>query len=207
MESKNHSTELGVAISKFLEYCDNYRNLSSYTLRNYKSDLDDFLKYLISESKTKIDDMDRSVIRKYISLLNNLDYKRSSINRKLSVIRVFFKYISTNENYGSRDLVFTAKSKIERSLPKVLSSNNIKDLLNSVDISDFYGIRNKTIIDIMYVTGIRVSELASINIDDIVNSEQIKVLGKGSKFRVVYINEKSRINLQDYLKERMKKKC
>ena len=57
----------------------------------------------------------------------------------------------------------------------------------------------------MYATGIRVSELASINIDDIVNSEQIKVLGKGSKFRVVYINEKSRINLQDYLKERMKK--
>ena len=46
MESKNHSTELGVAISKFLDYCDNYRNLSSYTLRNYKSDLDDFLKYL-----------------------------------------------------------------------------------------------------------------------------------------------------------------
>ena len=73
MESKNHSTELGVAISKFLEYYDNYRNLSSYTLRNYKSDLDDFLKYLISESKIKINDMDRSVIRKYISLLNNLD--------------------------------------------------------------------------------------------------------------------------------------
>ena len=205
MESKNHSTELGVAISKFLDYCDNYRNLSSYTLRNYKSDLDDFLKYLISESKTKIDDMDRSVIRRYINLLNNLDYKRSSINRKLSVVRVFFKYISNNEDYGSRDLVFTAKSKIERSLPKVLSSNNIKDLLNSIDISDFYGIRNKTIIDIMYATGIRVSELASINIDDIVNSEQIKVLGKGSKFRVVYINEKSRINLQDYLKQRMKK--
>ena len=94
MESENHSTELRVAISKFLEYCDNYRNLSPYTLRNYKSDLDDFLNYLISESKTKINDMDRSVVRKYINLLNNLNYKRSSINRKLSVVRVFFKYIS-----------------------------------------------------------------------------------------------------------------
>ena len=205
MESENHSTELRVAVSKFLEYCDNYRNLSQYTLRNYKSDLDDFLNYLISESKTKINDMDRSVVRKYINLLNNLDYKRSSINRKLSVVRVFFKYISTSTDFGSRDLVFTAKSKIERGLPKVLSSNNIKDLLNSIDISDFYGIRNKSIIDIMYVTGMRVSEISSINTDDIVNSEQIKVLGKGSKFRVVYINNNSKINLQNYMKERMKK--
>ena len=104
MESENHSTELGVAISKFLEYCDNYRNLSSYTLRNYKSDLDDFLKYLISESKIKINDMDRSVIRKHISLLNNLDYKRSSINRKLSVIRVFFKYISSLQIFRNENI-------------------------------------------------------------------------------------------------------
>ena len=134
MESQSYSNELELSVNNFLDYCANYRNLSNYTLRNYDSDLNHFLEYLKSESKINIKDLDRSTVRKYVNLLNDLDYKRSSINRKLSVIRIFCRYLSTSKDFGTKNLVFTTKSKTDRRLPKILSVNHIRDLLNSVDI-------------------------------------------------------------------------
>ena len=204
MESQNYSNELELAVNNFLDYCANYRNLSNYTLRNYDSDLNHFLEYLKSESQVNINDLDRSSVRKYVNLLNDLDYKRSSINRKISVIRIFCKYLSTNKDFGTKNLVFTTKSKTDRRLPKILSVNHVRDLLNSVDISSFNGLRNKTIIDLMYTTGLRVSEISDINISDLVNLDQIKIIGKGSKSRVVYISKNSKVVLENYLIAREK---
>ena len=204
MESQNYSNELELAVNNFLDYCANYRNLSNYTLRNYDSDLNHFLEYLKSESQVNINDLDRSSVRKYVNLLNDLDYKRSSINRKLSVIRIFCRYLSTSKDFGTKNLVFTSKSKTGRRLPKILSVNHVRDLLNSVDISSFNGLRNKTIIDLMYTTGLRVSEISDINISDLVNLDQIKIIGKGSKSRVVYISKNSKVVLENYLIAREK---
>ena len=204
MESQSYSNELELAVNNFLDYCANYRNLSNYTLRNYNSDLNHFLEYLKSESQININDLDRSSVRKYVNLLNDLDYKRSSINRKLSVIRIFCRYLSTSKDFGTKNLVFTTKSKTNRRLPKILSVNHVKDLLNSVDISSFNGLRNKTIIDLMYTTGLRVSEISDINISDLVNLDQIKIIGKGSKSRVVYISKNSKVVLENYLIAREK---
>ena len=204
MESQSYSNELELSVNNFLDYCANYRNLSNYTLRNYDSDLNHFLEYLKSESQVNINDLDRSSVRKYVNLLNDLDYKRSSINRKISVIRIFCKYLSTNKDFGTKNLVFTTKSKTDRRLPKILSVNHVRDLLNSVDISSFNGLRNKTIIDLMYTTGLRVSEISDINISDLVNLDQIKIIGKGSKSRVVYISKNSKVVLENYLIAREK---
>ncbi|MBO99286.1 MAG: recombinase XerC [Chloroflexi bacterium] len=204
MESQSYSNELELAVNNFLDYCANYRNLSNYTLRNYDSDLNHFVEYLKSESQVNINDLDRSSVRKYVNLLNDLDYKRSSINRKISVIRIFCRYLSTNKDFGTKNLVFTTKSKTDRRLPKILSVNHVRDLLNSVDISSFNGLRNKTIIDLMYTTGLRVSEISDINISDLVNLDQIKIIGKGSKSRVVYISKNSKVVLENYLIAREK---
>ncbi len=204
MESQSYSNELELAVNNFLDYCANYRNLSNYTLRNYDSDLNHFVEYLKSESQVNINDLDRSSVRKYVNLLNDLDYKRSSINRKISVIRIFCRYLSMNKDFGTKNLVFTTKSKTDRRLPKILSVNHVRDLLNSVDISSFNGLRNKTIIDLMYTTGLRVSEISDINISDLVNLDQIKIIGKGSKSRVVYISKNSKVVLENYLIAREK---
>ena len=204
MESQSYSNELELSVNNFLDYCANYRNLSNYTLRNYDSDLNHFLEYLKSESKINIKDLDRSTVRKYVNLLNDLDYKRSSINRKLSVIRIFCRYLSTSKDFGTKNLVFTSKSKTDRRLPKILSVNHVRDLLNSVDISSFSGLRNKTIIDLMYTTGLRVSEISAVNISDLINLDQIKIIGKGSKSRVVYISDNSKVILGNYLIAREK---
>ena len=204
MESQSYSNELELAVNNFLDYCANYRNLSNYTLRNYDSDLNHFLEYLKSESKININDLDRSTVRMYVNLLNDLDYKRSSINRKLSVIRIFCRYLSTSKDFGTKNLVFTSKSKTDRRLPKILSVNHVRDLLNSIDISSFSGLRNKTIIDLMYTTGLRVSEISAVNISDLINLDQIKIIGKGSKSRVVYISDNSKVILGNYLIAREK---
>jgi len=204
MESQSYSNELELAVNNFLDYCANYRNLSNYTLRNYDSDLNHFVEYLKSESQVNINDLDRSSVRKYVNLLNDLDYKRSSINRKISVIRIFCRYLSMNKDFGTKNLVLTTKSKTDRRLPKILSVNHVRDLLNSVDISSFNGLRNKTIIDLMYTTGLRVSEISDINISDLVNLDQIKIIGKGSKSRVVYISKNSKVVLENYLIAREK---
>ena len=79
MESQSYSNELELSVNNFLDYCANYRNLSNYTLRNYDSDLNHFLEYLKSESKINIIDLDRSAVRKYVNLLNDLDSKITPI--------------------------------------------------------------------------------------------------------------------------------
>tara|TARA_B110000116_G_scaffold19829_1_gene15704 strand:+ start:732 stop:1640 length:909 start_codon:yes stop_codon:yes gene_type:complete len=204
MKSYNQ-TELEDAIHKFILYCSNYRNLSPYTIRNYKNDLLGFDNFIKTEKKYHIDDLDRSIVRKYIKHLNNLDYKRSSINRKLSVLRVLFRYISTHSEFGNKDLIMFGKSKSNRNLPKILNNSQMKDILDSVDISTFLGLRNRTLLELMYSTGLRVSELSSINKEDILNLQQIKIIGKGSKVRVVYINDQSKKFLNNYLNIRNNK--
>ena len=145
-------------------------------------------------------DIDKSLIRKYVHYLNTKDYKRSSINRKLSVLRSLFNYVSTNSDFDEITVPMISKSKIQKKLPSIISIEQTDRLISSIDVTNLLGVRDRALIETLYTTGMRVSEISSLNIDDIIDKNKIKLMGKGAKPRVVFMSDTARTWIDQYIK-------
>jgi len=145
-------------------------------------------------------DIDKSLIRKYVHYLNTKGYKRSSINRKLSVLRSLFNYVSTNSDFDEITVPMISKSKIQKKLPSIISIEQTDRLISSIDVTNLLGVRDRALIETLYTTGMRVSEISSLNIDDIIDKNKIKLMGKGAKPRVVFMSDTARTWIDQYIK-------
>ena len=132
--------------------------------------------------------------------LNTKGYQRSSINRKLSVLRSLFNYVSTNSDFDEITIAMISKSKIQKKLPNIISIEQTERLISSVDVTNLSGVRDRALIETLYSTGMRVSEISSLNIDDIIDKNKIKLMGKGAKPRVVFMSGNARIWIDQYIK-------
>ena len=187
-------------IIKFIEELQYEKNYSKLTLNGYLSDLDLFLEYLNENNIKKYKDITYDDIRLFISYLYNQKYTNKTISRYISSIRSFFKYLKNNNIINTNPMLLISNPKLSKKLPKYLNSNDLENLLNAYDNNNYIGIRNSLILEMLYSTGIRVSEIINIKLDDIsITERSIKITGKGSKERIVYFGSKCTQLIRLYL--------
>lgn len=172
-------------LNDYINYLKINRNYSLYTIKNYELDITDFINFC-NDKKIKINKVKYDEVKAYLLILHNKKYKSSTISRKLSSIRNFYSYLYDNEVVDKNIFKNLPSPKKDRKLPKFVTGDDIDILFSIPDTSSALGQRNRLILEMLYSTGIRVSELCNIKINDIdFNNKSIKILGKGSKERIV----------------------
>ena len=195
------------SIENFKNYLKLERGLSMNTIKSYEFDLFQFKNFIIendiNESPQKCSS---STVKRY--LYKNFSKKKSrSQTRSISALKSFFNYLLFEGKINSSPLNDIESPKIENRLPEVLTEDEIKRLISSVSLDSDFGQRNKTIIEVLYGTGIRVSELTELKLSNIFFEENIlKVTGKGNKERFVPLGKIASIEIKKYLTNRDKLK-
>ena len=187
-------------IDKFIEYLDIERNYSYYTCINYQNDLIKFYKFLQDKKITNIKNVTYQVIRDYLNYLYIKKEATKSVTRNISSLRSFFHYLQGEGIIESNPMTLVSNPKQDKKLPHYLTYDEIEELLRVTSGDDIFDIRDNMIIELLYSTGLRVGELVNIKISDInFNDKSIKVLGKGSKERIVYFGTPALNKLRKYL--------
>ena len=196
----------------FLKYLKIEKNYSKYTIINYGKDLKTFKKNLDIEHITNIKKIDYKVLRQYLSFLYEFDYEKKTVTRNISTLRSFFKYLHKENIIKTNPMTLIESPKLDKKLPKVLNNIEIEDILNIPDITTPLGQRDSVILELIYSTGVRVSELVSIKLSDIdYSAKKIIITGKGNKERIVLygsiLEEKLNLYLNDGRTKLIKKSC
>ncbi|MCM8792490.1 MAG: tyrosine recombinase XerC [Candidatus Omnitrophica bacterium] len=190
-------------IDKFMRYLEIEKNYSFHTCLNYKLDLEEFKNFLKGIS---LDNVDHLVLRKYLAELKQKNYKSSSLNRKLSCIRSFFKFLFREGYIQFNPASLISGPKQEKSLPAFLTEEEVIRLLEMVPSDKESSLRDKAILETFYSTGMRISELVGLDISDIdFISGTVKVKGKGKKERLLPIGDKALEAIHNYLNIRSKR--
>ncbi|MFC1913900.1 tyrosine recombinase XerC [Chloroflexota bacterium] len=185
---------------RYLNYLRAERNASPYTVRNYTSDLLEFFDFLKSKRIKSLREVDRHVLRGYLSHLADEGFVKTSIARKLSAVRSFYRYLLREEEIPANPIATTSSPKLDRRLPSFLTIEEAKKLVESPDLSKPEGQRDRSLLELLYASGLRVSELVNLNLNQInLNTNEIRVWGKGSKERMVLMGEPAAKALSTYL--------
>lgn len=185
-------------MKEFIEYLKIIKNYSDNTIRNYEIDLDEYKVFLDHKQITNYQ-VDQKIIRQYIEYLNKQKYETTTISRRISALKSFYKFLYKKNYINSNPMTLIKNPKKEKKLPKFLYINEIEELLKKTD-NTVQGIRDHLIIELLYSTGIRVSELVNIKIKDInFINKTIKIKGKGSKERIVLYGKICANIINDYL--------
>jgi len=186
---------------KFLEYLSSIKKYSAHTILNYELDINKFEEFL-NFKKLNIKVIEYKDILDYISYLKD-EHKSTSINRNLSCLRSYYNFLIRNNFINNNPFNLIHSMKKEKKLPEYFKYNEYEELVNSIDISNDLGIRNKCLFEVLLCTGCRVNELVNIKLTDIdINNQEIRVLGKGNKERIVYLGSFAVDALNDYLSVR-----
>jgi len=188
--------------NKYIDYLEAERNASPYTVRNYTTDLLDFFQFLKANGIDSLKEVDRHTLRDYLSHLMEEGFVKASIARKLSAIRSFYRYLLREEIISTSPVATTSSPKLDRRLPSFLTIEEINRLLETPDLSTPQGLRDRALMELLYASGIRVSELVSINLEQVnLDTNEIRVWGKGSKERVVLMGKPAARALTAYLNQ------
>lgn len=191
---------MNILVGKFLQFLKTERNYSSYTVKNYAIDLADLLRFL-EKRKTSLNQADRLVAREFLYSLQK-KYSRRSLARKISTCRSFFRFL-IRENYVDKNPFELIKTpKLERRLPNFLYEAEIQKMLNSAELTSPNGKRDSAILELLYSSGMRVSEAVKLNLSDLdldLEAYEIRVFGKGAKERIVLIGKYAVSAIKDYL--------
>lgn len=199
-------------IRQFIHHLETEKNASPHTCRNYLRDLEQFEGFLessgtalSSEGEVAIERVDRMVIRKYLSFLHRKN-RKSSIARKLSTLRSFFKYLAREQIISTNPAKPVSTPKVEKLLPTALSVDEAFRLVESPSKEDGSieaELRDRAFMELLYSSGIRVSELVGLNLNRVdLDLGIVKVLGKGRKERIVPVGAKAVEALKAYLENR-----
>lgn len=187
-------------VNEFINYLAVERGLAQNTLESYGRDLRQFQSYLHSSQIDIVKDSSRNTILSYLNSLQNKGRAVSTISRNLAAIKSFYQYL-VRERYLEKDPAANLESpKLEKKLPKILSIAEVEELLRQPNTYTPTGLRDKAMLELLYATGIRVSELISLNISDInLDMGYIKCYGKGAKERIVPLGSIAAKCVQDYV--------
>src|SRR5687767_9398664 len=195
-------------IEQFLEHLRYERNVSSHTLRNYFSDLEQFLDFLTHDKKRKapeVSEIDHLTIREWLSSLHTAQKRKSSIARKLAALRTFFQFLVREGVLELNPAKLVSTPKQEKKLPKHLSIEEAVRFIESPDVDTDLGKRDRAMLELMYATGVRVAELTTLNLSDIdFGNQLIRVTGKRRKQRIVPFGDPAAEAIRNYLTVRDK---
>ena len=192
-------------IELYLKYLKFEKRFSSHTVLNYKIDLYQFKNFLVSSYNTQnLECADYKTIRAWIINLSSKKLTASSINRKIASLKSFYKYLITRDKIKDNPLKKIPSLKKEKKLPKFIKESDMQMVFDKSKFkNNLKEMRNLLILELLYGTGIRLSELINLKIKDInINKNEIKVLGKRNKERIIPINNNIRLQLNKYLKLR-----
>ena len=195
--------EIESYLSDYSEYLLRYRGLSDATVTTYFQDLNTFVAFLTMMKISKFDVVDRKIVRSFLAFLVDRDYKRSSISRKLSVLRGFYRWL-VSEQFSLTDPVpRRSVMKKENKLPRFLSNEEVSRLIASPKLGgsdELLVNRDVALLELIYAAGLRVSEVNSINIGDIdLERKTLRIIGKGDKERISLIGKSAAMALGNYI--------
>jgi len=195
--------------NKYINYLEAERGVSPYTVRNYTYDLlgnyargaeRGFFQFLRQKKIDSLEGVDKHVLRDYISWLMEQGVVKPSIARKLSAIRSFYRYLVREELIEINPLEKASSPKLDRRLPSFLSIEETVRLLEAPDLATPQGQRDRALLELLYASGLRVSELVNLDLAQVnLETNEVRVWGKGSKERVVLIGEPASRMLSTYL--------
>src|SRR6185369_2342482 len=197
-------------IEQFLEHLRYERNVSAHTLRNYASDLQQFVDQIApADPKSgarkfpELQNVDHLTIREWLAELHSAQKQKASIARKLAALRTFFQFLVREGLLESNPAKLVATPKLEKKLPKHLSIEEAIKFIETPDINTDLGKRDQAMLELLYATGIRVAELTTLNLGDIdFRNQLVRVTGKRRKQRIVPFGDPAASAIRDYLKVR-----
>jgi len=173
------------------------RNFSKHTAKAYCTDVLDFLLWL---GETPCEEVSFSKVREYLHFIQKFQYKKTTIARKIASLRTFYRYLFKEKKVDSNPAMNLNSPKRPKSLPKFLTTYEVEQILNNTKIETPAGYRNKAILELLWATGMRISELSGLNFEDLnLEENEIRVFGKGAKERIVLISERAKSYLQRYI--------
>jgi tyrosine recombinase XerC len=192
-------------IEKFVRYLEIEKNYSVHTILNYKLDLQGFNKFIAGTDLEKVDYLS---LRKYLAVLKEKNFGNRTVGRKLSTLRSFFRFLSREGYIKSNPILMLSSPKLDKYLPSFMTEDEVYKLIESAfakNKEDLLGLRDRAILEAFYSSGLRISELVGLNLEDVdFISGILKVRGKGKKERIVPIGETALLAIRKYLDKRKK---
>ena len=185
--------------NQFEEYLTETRKASANTRQSYLRDLEQFFGYLKTKNINVLT-VTKDQIQKFILSLQTAGLSESTITRMLSTLRSFYRFCLVNEMIKENPVMGIQAAKTKKKLPEILTANEIEMLLIQPDVSDLKGCRDKAMLELLYATGIRVSELIELNVDDVNLQLGILYCRSGKSERVVPIYDEAKDAVADYIK-------
>jgi integrase/recombinase XerC len=188
----------------FQTYLKIERNVSEHTLRAYTDDIEEFAGFLLKNDFIKTEDelpgVDAETIRAYLGHLFRKKIKKVTVNRKISSLRAFYKYLIRTGKVKKNPATMVRTTKTEKYMPNFLSVDEMFQLLNVRGDNSLSSMRNSAILELFYSSGLRLSEMAGLNVTDLdLNQALVKVRGKGRKERIVPVGRSALTAIQEYL--------
>ena len=196
---------MNAQLRAFLEYLRLNRNVSAHTADAYDSDVSQFLSFAAGhlDKDPAPRDLDLSVIRAFLAELYRQGQSRASVSRKLSALRTFTRFLKREGWIDTDPAALAVSPKREQKVPAHLSVDEMSRLLDTPDTSDPLGRRDRAILELFYASGLRLSELVGLDLDDMnLNARMVRVMGKGSKERLVPFNTTTASAIRAWLKDR-----
>tara|TARA_B100000579_G_scaffold28746_1_gene20193 strand:- start:9341 stop:10198 length:858 start_codon:yes stop_codon:yes gene_type:complete len=170
---------------KYISFLKNIKNYSDHTCKAYKNDINQYFDYLNESANDLFEN------KEFVNYLFNNNLSKSTINRKLASINNFLEWASKLEENKGQTFIKSENLKTEKILPDILTSNYINTLINTLPTVTSKDIRNKAVIELLYSSGLRVSELVNLKINDINDNKSLRVLGKGRKQRILPMTDQA----------------
>ena len=188
-------------LEKYIEYIKYELNYSDFTIKGYSDEVSKFFLYT-KENNLDYKKLNNDDIRNYLKYLDNLKYSKSSISRNLSALRTYYKYLLGEHIVDNNPFKIISNPKKDKKLPNFLNYEEIEKIFESFEDNTPLNLRNRCIVELLYDTGVRVSELVNIKISDIdFNEKTINISGKGRKERIVYFGDYLYEVLNEYIKK------
>ena len=185
-------------LKDFLIYLEVEKNFSKHTIRAYQSDILSFLLWL---DNTLIEETNHTKLKDYLVFIQRFNYSKTTLSRKIAAIRTFYRFLYREKIIETNPANSVHAPKRNKSLPKFLTGQEIEQILNNIKIDTPAGYRNRVILELLYATGMRVSELSNLNFGNLNLSEnEITVMGKGAKERIVLVSSRAKDFLEKYLR-------
>ena len=173
------------------------KNFSNHTAKAYYSDV---MSYLLWLDDTSCLTVNFAKVREYLYFIQKFNYKKTTLARKIASIRTFYKYLYRERLVDTNPTTNLSAPKRPKSLPKFLTTEEVEKIMNGIKIDTPAGYRNRTILELLWATGMRISEFSGLNFGDLnLENNEITVFGKGAKERIVLISDKAKEYLESYI--------
>lgn len=186
------------AVEAYLGRLADQRRLSPHTVAAYRRDLAQFFDYCHRAGVRSVTEVDRIVVRRFLAFLDTRGYARRSMARKASSVRAFYAEGARRGLWSANPLDGVKRPKLDRPLPHALPARTVAHALDTIDTSTPEGLRDRALMETLYASGLRISELVSLTVDDVAK-DTVTVVGKGRKTRVVPVGGPARDALARYL--------